>query len=413
MSGQYPWGQPYTPAQQAWLQQQAYVTQGHSQQYASMQGMQPPADAAAAQSFAVMQHNMLMHQRSVALSNANAAVQAAQQRHQQSHTATGMPPSAHAASTSRAAEAEGRGRSGQKRPREKPAGKPGVVKVPQNLLQLVPSKYRYAFNVGDSQEDIEQWRAARRRRYPSVANRAAVEQQEASKLQRGELLATTDTGNMRARRKETAPTKPAAPAATAPAAGGQGLVDYSSSDDDAAPEEKPSTALAQEIHIPVPGVQVAAAAAVPGVAVPVVVPVDKQEFPPTPAESPKPPPGRGKHNKGKQAGPKKGIVCGGEHLTASAVGSRAGTQRDASRGQKTQHRRGRQQRTSLLRQLLAGEMRKENSSILQCIRYLRQCEYLSDVPLHGAAPVEGDSSSQASDSDSDSDSDSGSSETLS
>ena len=403
MSGQYPWGPPYTPAQQAWLQQQAYASQAHAQPYPGSQGIQASVDPVAAQSYAAMQHNMIMHQRSVALSNANAAVQAAQQRNQYVPASYAAPSLPHPVPAARQSDSAGQKPRGQKRPRDMPASRSGPVKVPQNLLQLVPSKYRYAFNVGDSQEDIEKWRAARRRRYPSAANRAVAEQQEASKLQRGEVAAQPNTGNMRSKQSShssAAPT-PQAAAAAAPLPMTGGLVDYSSdSDDEAAPEEKASTAQAQLQPsmglVPAAASSTAAAEAEPQSQAPVAATAPLEPASAQPAK-------RGKHDKSKQGGRRSGIVRGGEHLTASAVGSRAGTQRDASRGQRTQHRRGRQQRTSLLRQLLAGEMRKENSSILQCIRYLRQNDFLADVPLHGAAPEAG-KSSESSDSGTTSDS---------
>ncbi len=419
MSGQYPWGTPFTPAQQAWYQQQVYAAQQNQHgQYPPAHSMPAVGDISSAQSYAAMQqHNMIMHQRSLALSNANAAMQAAQQRNRQAAPAqissTASPRQPHTKQSPVR-------NKGQKRPREKAASSTGPVKVPQNLLQLVPSKYRYAFSVGDSEEDIQKWREARRRRFPSAANRAAADAQQAQKVERGELLAEANTGHMRSKRQAMQPSgasasaTPPAPrpctaqaSAAATAAAGKGLVDYSSdSDSDTAPVEKPSTATAAA-STSAPEASTASSLPLPaarGNDADTHTAAQSQHEAQQPATERPTAGGTGRPPAHKK-NTRKGVVRGGEHLTASAVGSRAGTQRDASRGQRTQHRRGKQQRTSLLRQLLAGEMRKENSSVLQCIRYLRNNQYLADVPLHGKARSDTETDSEEnSDSSSDSDS---------
>jgi hypothetical protein len=289
---------------------------------------------------------------------------------------------------------------GQKRSRDTqpPVGSKGDVKVPQNLLQLVPAKYRYAFQVGDSADEIEKWRAARRKRYPSAASRAALQATVEDRLRRGEILPQADTGRMHRRIQSDTASSSAGVAAPPPHAS-KGLVDYSSDSSGGSPEEKPSTGQTAQLTVldAMPresNSQSSAGAEVSRITSGAVgdqpgsTPHKAAELEAVKQPGSRPYPPRESRSQGK--------VKGGHHLTASAVGSRAGTQRDAARGQRTQRHRGKQQRISLLRQLLAGEMRKENSAILQCIRYLRKESYLSDIPLHGVAAGSSSSSSEES-----------------
>lgn len=264
-------------------------------------------------------------------------------------------PLAKAASAGRGrGSGKGRGRSGSKQQAS------DSVRVPANLMQLVPHKYRYAFSVGNDQAEVDKWIAARRRRYPTKANQAAQLQDACDRAARGEVVPATDQGLMGSSKR------PRPPSASQPA----GLVDYSDSDD------CEGSAKATQVAEKAPPASVSQGG---GAGQDQVRPGAKRARP---------------NPRGRDA----------SHTTAGAAGSRLGNQRDSARGGRGRGRAARMHRTSLLRKLLAGEMRKENSIILQCIRHVRQEGFLQHVPLHGAQPLDASSStSQSSDDSSSSD----------
>jgi hypothetical protein len=54
------------------------------------------------------------------------------------------------------------------------------VYVPENLLQVVPPRYRGAWKVGNSEAEIERWRAERKRHFPTAARASSREQPPAT-----------------------------------------------------------------------------------------------------------------------------------------------------------------------------------------------------------------------------------------
>jgi hypothetical protein len=66
-----------------------------------------------------------------------------------------------------------------------------------SLIKLIPPKYRTASQVGNSAAEIEKWRAARRRHFPTESVVAAKVAAQASANERGELLLKQNTGKMR------------------------------------------------------------------------------------------------------------------------------------------------------------------------------------------------------------------------
>ena len=72
-----------------------------------------------------------------------------------------------------------------------------------SLLKLIPPKYRSAAQVGDSAAEIDKWRAARRRHFPTESVVAAKAAAQVSAAARGELQTLQSTGKIM-RRSSTA-----------------------------------------------------------------------------------------------------------------------------------------------------------------------------------------------------------------
>ena len=66
-----------------------------------------------------------------------------------------------------------------------------------SLIKLIPPKYRTASQVGNSAAEIDKWRAARRRHFPTESVVAAKVAAQASATERGELLLKQNSGKMR------------------------------------------------------------------------------------------------------------------------------------------------------------------------------------------------------------------------
>jgi len=66
-----------------------------------------------------------------------------------------------------------------------------------SLLKLIPPKYRSAAQVGDSAAEIDKWRAARRRHFPTESVVAAKAAAQVSAAARGELQSLQSSGKMR------------------------------------------------------------------------------------------------------------------------------------------------------------------------------------------------------------------------
>lgn len=75
-------------------------------------------------------------------------------------------------------------------------------KLPPALAREVPSKYRHAVKIGETPEEIEKWREARRRNYPTKANIAKKAANRVAAEARGAVPAVEDTGRMRKRKRE-------------------------------------------------------------------------------------------------------------------------------------------------------------------------------------------------------------------
>ena len=71
------------------------------------------------------------------------------------------------------------------------------VLIPPDLLALIPPKYRAASTIGNSESEIERWKADRRRNFPTELTISRKRARESSREASGELREAHPTGSMR------------------------------------------------------------------------------------------------------------------------------------------------------------------------------------------------------------------------
>lgn len=141
----------------------------------------------------------------------------------------------------------------------------GAIRAPKSLVELIPPKYRGAMLVGNSPEEIERWRAERRKHFPTAQNIKLKQEQEEARRQKGALAAASSSSRIGgtprtgragqgspAKRPRTEAKRPNASNASGSAGGAAQAAVVRVSDealgcsDDEAPEEVPtgSSALA-------------------------------------------------------------------------------------------------------------------------------------------------------------------------
>lgn len=105
---------------------------------------------------------------------------------------------------------------------EKPVDPAAIV--PSDLLQLIPQKYRGAALIGNSEDEIARWKADRRRNFPTEETLARKRQLREVQEHRGQLSETHPAGAMHKRLHRAAPRPEgdAAPGEEAPAAAAAG-----------------------------------------------------------------------------------------------------------------------------------------------------------------------------------------------
>jgi hypothetical protein len=257
--------------------------------------------------------------------------------------------------------------------------------IPPDLLALIPEPYRGAAHVGNSEEEVARWRAERRRHFPTDAEISRKRARAEAREEAGQLPGVAaPMGAMRRRDNATAAAPAAAaavPAATtAPAALGE---------PDSGPEEEPASLAARTAVVSATAAAAAVADGRLGVALPASAPAagGRANAPPCAAFRAR---GRcryGAHCRyshgaagGRAGAPAPGSIataCRWYLLGVCTAGKRCPYQHAAGGGgggggggasQTPAAAAG--ETTGLLRRLLARDVQRETSMLLQAIRFL-------------------------------------------